>query len=123
MKFRYILCSGLFALSGFAQAAESLCMQKEKEIQHEIDLAKQHDNQRRVTGLERALTEARAGCSDAKLTAAHQEKIRQHQQEVAERERDLKEARDKGDSKKIAKREKKLAEARDELKTLEAAPY
>ncbi|RWR01037.1 hypothetical protein ED28_16445 [[Pantoea] beijingensis] len=123
MKVLFTLCFGLFSLSSFVQAAEPLCAQKEQRIQQEIDFAKQHNNQRRVTGLERALTEARAGCTDAGLTAAHQEKIKEHQQEVARRERDLKEAQDKGDSDKIAKREKKLTEARKELKTIEAAPY
>ncbi|MFS2221216.1 DUF1090 domain-containing protein [Pantoea sp. B65] len=123
MKLRYILCSALFSLSGFAQAAETLCQQKEQAIQHEIDMARKHDNQRRITGLERALTEARAGCSDTKLKAAHQEKIKQHKKEVAERERDLSEARAKGDREKIAIREKKLTEAREELKTLQATPY
>ncbi|MBP2168391.1 vacuolar-type H+-ATPase subunit I/STV1 [Erwinia toletana] len=123
MKLRYILCSALFSLSGFVQAAEPLCLQKEQAIQHEIDMARKHDNQRRITGLERALTEARAGCTDAKLKSEHQEKIKQHQQEITQREHDLKEARDKGDSDKITKREKKLAEAREELKSTEAAPY
>lgn len=123
MKLRYVFCLALFSVSGLAQAAEPLCQQKEQAIQHEIDMAKQHNNQRRVTGLERALTEARAGCTDAKLKAAHQDKIKQHKQEIAERERDLTEARDKGDSDKISKREKKLTEAREELKAVEAAPY
>lgn len=123
MKLRTVFCLALFSLPALAQAAEPLCLQKEQAIQHEIELAKQHNNPRRVTGLERALTEARAGCTDAKLKAAHQEKIKQHKDEIAEREHDLTEAKDKGDKDKIAKREKKLAEARDELKTIEAAPY
>ena len=68
-------------------------MQKEKTIEQEIAAAKQHDNQRRVNGPERALTEVQANCSDEKLKAAHQENIKDKQREVAEREQDLKDAR------------------------------
>lgn len=75
MKTRTLLGLALFSLTTFAHAADSLCLQKEQGIQHEIELAKKHDNQRRVTGLERALTEAKAGCTDEKLKAQHQEKL------------------------------------------------
>ena len=44
-------------------------------------------------------------------------------EEIAERQRDLAEAKQKGDADKIAKRERKLAEARAELKELEARDY
>ena len=124
MRYRTILGLSLFSLTTFAQAADSLCLQKEQEIQHEIELARQHDNQRRVTGLERALTEARAGCTDDKLKAHHQEKIKEQQQKVAERQKELDQERADGDDKeKIAKRERKLAEAKRELKEAQAAPY
>ncbi|MEJ1268722.1 DUF1090 family protein [Pantoea ananatis] len=36
--------------------AQSLCQQKEQDIQREIEMAQKHNNQRRVNGLERALT-------------------------------------------------------------------
>ena len=105
-------------------AAESLCQQKEQDIQHEIAMAKQHNNQRRVNGLERALTEVRANCSDKELKASHQTRIKAQREKVAERERELKEERQEGDDKeKIAKRERKLEEARQELKKLQAEPY
>ncbi len=123
MKYR-LLGLSLFTLTTFAQAEESLCLQKEQDIQHEIDLARQHDNPRRVTGLERALTEARAGCTDAKLRDNHQAKIKAHQQKVDERQKELdREKADGDDGKKIAKREQKLAEAKHELKEVLAAPY
>ena len=105
-------------------AAESLCQQKEQDIQHEIAMAKQHNNQRRVNGLERALTEVHANCSDKELKASHQARIKAQREKVAERERELKEERQEGDDKeKIAKRERKLEEARQELKKLQAEPY
>ena len=119
-----LLGFALVSLSGSTLAAESLCQQKERDIQHEINLARQHDNQRRVNGLQRALTEARASCTNGKLKAAQQERIKAQQQKVAEREHELKEERQKGDDKeKVAKRERKLEEARQELKKLQAEPY
>jgi len=124
MKNKLLLGIVLFSLSGSLMAAESLCQQKEQDIQHEIEMAKKHNNQRRVNGLERALTEVRAGCTDKKLKASHLEKINAQKQKVAERERELKEERDEGhDKDKTAKREHKLEEARQELKKLQAEPY
>ncbi|MCG7367012.1 DUF1090 domain-containing protein [Pantoea tagorei] len=124
MKHQLLLGLALFSLSGSLMAAESLCQQKEQDIQHEIAMAKQHNNQRRVNGLERALTEVRANCSDNKLKASHQARIKAQQEKVAERERELKEERQDGDDRdKIAKRERKLEEARQELKKLQAEPY
>ena len=124
MKHQLLLGLALFSLSGSLMAAESLCQQKEQDIQHEIAMAKQHNNQRRVNGLERALTEVRANCSDNKLKASHQARIKAQREKVAERERELNEERQDGDDKeKIAKRERKLEEARQELKKLQAEPY
>ncbi|WP_067704003.1 MULTISPECIES: DUF1090 domain-containing protein [unclassified Erwinia] len=124
MKYRTILGLSLLTLTTFSHAAASLCQQKEQAIQHEIDLARQHDNQRRVNGLERALTEARAGCTDEKLKSLHQEKIKEHQQKVEERQKELdKEKADGDDRKKITRREQKLAEAKRELKEVQAARY
>ncbi|MGX9238991.1 DUF1090 domain-containing protein [Pantoea ananatis] len=124
MKHILLLGITLFSLSGSLMAAQSLCQQKEQDIQREIEMAQKHNNQRRVNGLERALTEVRAGCTDKKLKASHLEKINAQKEKVAERERELKEERDEGhDKDKIAKRERKLEEARQELKKLQAEPY
>ena len=124
MKQQLLLGAILFSLSGSLLAAESLCQQKQQDIQREIEMAKQHDNQRRVTGLERALTEVRAHCTDEKLKSAHAERIEAQQHKVAERERELQQDRQEGkDQEKIGKRERKLEEARQELKKLQAEPY
>ncbi|MBE5254122.1 MAG: DUF1090 domain-containing protein [Enterobacterales bacterium endosymbiont of Blomia tropicalis] len=124
MKHKLLLGFTLFSLSGSLMAGESLCQQKEENIMQEIDMAQKHNNQRRVNGLERALTEVRANCTDKKLEAAHLERINTQKQKVAERERELKAERQDGkDKDKIAKREQKLEEARRELKKLQAEPY
>lgn len=123
MKYRLILAASVLTLSTFAQA-ESLCQHKEQSIKQELEIARKHDNQRKVDGLERALSEVLEHCTDDGLKKSHQEKIRKHEEKVAERQKELQQERDKGgDSKKIAKREKKLAEAQHELKEVQAAPY
>ncbi len=124
MKHPLLLGAILFSLSGSLMAAETLCQQKEHDIQREIEMAKQHNNQRRVNGLERALTEVQADCSDKKLKSAHAERVAAQKHKIAERERELQESRKDGDDKqKIEKRERKLMDARQALKKLEAEPY
>ncbi|PIJ50224.1 hypothetical protein BL250_12570 [Erwinia sp. OLTSP20] len=124
MRFTMIIAASVMMLSGVVQAADSLCQQKSDAIQHEIELAKKHNNQRRVNGLERALTEAQSNCSDKKLRDAHQEKIAAQRAKVKEREHELAKERAKGDdADKLEKRQHKLTEARSELKKLESTPW
>ena len=122
MKYRIALALTLFSLST-ASFATSLCLEKEKDIQREISYAEKHNNQNRINGLKKALSEVKANCSDKELRASHQKKIAAQKDEVAERRRDLQEAKEKGDADKIAKREKKLKEAQDELNALESRDY
>ncbi|ECG8592242.1 DUF1090 domain-containing protein [Salmonella enterica subsp. salamae] len=122
MKYRIALAITLFTLSASGYA-NTLCQEKEQAIQKEISYAEKHNNQRRIEGLNKALTEVRANCTDDKLRAEHQKKIVKQKGEIAERQRDLAEAKTKGDADKIEKRERKLAEAQDELKKLEASDY
>ena len=93
MKYRIALAVSLFALSAGSYAT-TLCQEKEQNILKEISYAEKHQNQNRIDGLNKALSEVRANCSDSQLRAD-----------------------------KIAKRERKLAEAQEELKKLEARDY
>ncbi|CEJ63759.1 MULTISPECIES: DUF1090 domain-containing protein [Citrobacter] len=122
MKYRIALAMSLFALSA-GSYANSLCQEKEQDIQREISYAEKHNNQSRINGLNKALSEVRANCTDSKLRANHQKKIAEQKNEIAERQRDLAEAKQKGDADKVAKRERKLAEAQKELKELETRDY
>lgn len=122
MKYRIALALTLFSLST-ASFATSLCLEKEKDIQREISYAEKHNNQNRINGLKKALSEVKANCSDKELRASHQKKITEQKEEVAERRHDLQEAKEKVDADKIAKREKKLKEAQEELKALESRDY
>ena len=122
MKYRIALALALFSLSTASQAA-SLCQEKAQDIQKEIRYAEKHINQSRIDGLNKALSEVRASCTDSKLRADHQEKIADQKEEIAEREQDLQEAKQKGDADKVTKRESKLKEAQEELQALEARDY
>ena len=115
MKYRIALAVSLFALSAGSYAT-TLCQEKEQNILKEISYAEKHQNQNRIDGLNKALSEVRANCSDSQLRAKQKD-------EVAERQQDLAEAKQKGDADKIAKRERKLAEAQEELKKLKARDY
>lgn len=122
MKYRIVLALALASLSASA-AATSLCQEKEQDIQREIGYAEKHNNQNRIDGLKKALSEVQAHCTDGKLRADHQEKIAEQKDEVREREQDLKEAKQKGDADKVAKRAHKLQEAKKELNALESRAY
>ncbi|MCI1898942.1 MAG: DUF1090 domain-containing protein [Enterobacter sp.] len=122
MKYRITLAIALFSIST-ASFASTLCQQKEQEIQREIGYAEKHNNQHRIDGLKKALSEVKSNCTDSKLRAEHKEKIAEQKDEIEERRQDLKEAKEKGDADKIAKREEKLKEAQEELKALEARDY
>ncbi|HCB1499609.1 uncharacterized protein DUF1090 [Klebsiella oxytoca] len=122
MKHRIALILVLTSLSTSAFAI-SPCQEKEQDIQREISYAEKHHNQNRIDGLNRALSEVRANCSDSKLKAEHQQKIAKQQAEIAERQSDLREAEQKGDADKISKRQHKLDEAQQELKALQSREY
>ena len=122
MKYRITLALALLSLSS-ASFATSLCQEKENDIQREISYAEKHNNQHRINGLKKALSEVKANCTDDELRADHKKKIDKQKDEIAERRHDLEEAKEKGDADKIAKREKKLKEAQEELKALESRDY
>lgn len=122
MRYRIVLALSLLSLSVASQAV-SLCQEKEQDILREISYAEKHNNQSRVDGLNTALKELKANCTDSKLRADHQKKIAEQKEEVAERQQDLTEAQQKGDADKVTKREHKLKEAQEELRALEARDY
>lgn len=74
MKYRIAFAITLFTLSA-GSYANTLCQEKEQDIQKEISYAEKHNNQNRINGLNKALSELRANCTDSKLRADHQKKI------------------------------------------------
>ncbi|MGC3985247.1 MAG: DUF1090 domain-containing protein [Pseudorhodoferax sp.] len=112
-----VLCASLLLLGALpAAAAESAaCAARRSHIESQISEAQARGRTREVRGLQRALKANQANCSDAVLAREREERIAKAEHEVAERERDLRDAEGKGDRRKIAQRTEKLAEARSEL--------
>lgn len=108
-----------------AQAADSCagqrgCDAKRCQIERQLADARAHKNHNRIAGLERALAETRANCSDASLRQQREQKVDKARADVTAREADLREAQARGDAGKMAKRQRKLDAARAELKAAEA---
>ena len=116
---------GVMALPAWAD--NPACQYKAAEIQNQIDYARQHGNEHRVRGLERALANVQAHCKDANLLRDKQEEIREQEEDIQERINEIAEKRSEGRQDKVQKLEKKLerdqaelAQRQDELKELQA---
>ncbi len=110
--------SSMLPVAATASAANATdpCLQKRADILHQIDQAKQHGNTHRLAGLNKALREQEAHCTPESIRKAREQDVAEARHEVAERERELREAKSDGkDADKIAKREAKLKEAQDDL--------
>ena len=111
----------LGASSAFAGNVD--CATKIRAIETQIDHAKQHGNTSRIAGLQDALANTKANCSNAGLAERADRKMRDAQQdvdkaqaEVREAEGKLREARDTGNAKKIRKAERHLADKQRKLR-------
>ena len=120
----FLLAAVLVSSSAWAApepAAGGTCQAKREEISRNLDEAKAKGQKQRVRGLEHALSEVDAHCSDAKLQAEQQRRIQRQEEAVAARERDLKEAERDGNAKKVARRKSKLLEEQAKLQQLKDA--
>lgn len=113
---------GLLAAPVFAADPAPLtgCAAKRQDITLQIAQAKASGNSDQQAGLENALSENTANCTDASLLKELETKVLDAKREVARRQSDLDKAMSKGDADKINKRKDKLAEARQELKDAHA---
>ncbi|WP_336778478.1 DUF1090 domain-containing protein [Pantoea sp. USHLN256] len=116
-----ILFSALTVTSVQAANPATGCEAKKQDIQQELAMAREHGNAARIAGLEKALHENDAHCTDSGLLKASQDKVAEKQLKVQEREQDLREAQAKGRSDKIDKQQRKLNDARAELKEAQEA--
>lgn len=91
------------------------CAAKRQAISTQIEQAKAHGNSAQQAGLEKALSEVTANCTDASLKKERENKVLDAKHEVSRRQADLDKAMKKGDAEKINKRKDKLAESRKEL--------
>ncbi|NBB10550.1 DUF1090 domain-containing protein [Pseudomonas sp. SLFW] len=122
MKFQSSLIAfaacGLLAAPVFAaEQAPALtgCAAKRQDISTQIEHAKAAGNSYQTAGLEKALSEVTANCTDAGLLKEQEKKVLDAKREVGTRQADLDKAMKKGDPDKINKRKDKLAESRKEL--------
>ena len=91
------------------------CAAKRQAISIQIEQAKAHGNAEQQAGLEKALSEVTANCTDASLRKERENKVLDAKHEVSRRQADLDKAMKKGDADKINKRKEKLAQSRKEL--------
>ena len=108
------------ASNSFAASGLTGCAAKKEEIMTQITAAKAHGNAHRAAGLNTALQEVDAHCSDDSLLRERQEKVSEKLHKVAERAEELKNAQDDGRSDKIAKKQAKLDIAKQELAEAQA---
>lgn len=99
-----------------AADARDPCLKKRANILKQIDQARQRGNDKRVAGLTTALREQEANCSPDSIREAREQDVVEARLKVAERERELQEAKSDGkEADKLARRQAKLDEAKDDL--------
>ena len=111
------LLLGLFCLP--VLASNPACQYKASEIETQIQHAREHGNTHRVRGLERALANVKAHCSDTDLLREKREQIRDQEEDIQEVLAELQEKRADGRQDKVQKLERKLAREREELMQLQ----
>lgn len=120
MVFFGLLATPSFASEGSQDSAG--CMVKQGAIRAQIEQARAAGNTWQQSGLETALTQVKANCTDAGLKKQHTQKVDKARKEVSQRKADLKAAMQSGNVEKINKRKQKLAESQQELETALAQP-
>lgn len=119
-----VLLASIATLS-FAQKAPDAvdpCLKKRQDILTQIAQAKAKGNDKQVAGLNKALKANDANCTPESLRAAREKDVSEARAKVADRDRELTEAKAEGkDKEKIAKREQKLNEAQTELQRAQKA--
>lgn len=113
----FTVCGLLAAPLMAAEPAPELtgCAAKKHEISQQLEQARAHGNSNQVAGLEKALSEVTANCTDSGLKKERETKVLDAKHEVSKRQADLDKAMKRGDPERIDKRKNKLAESRKEL--------
>ncbi|CAN7751511.1 DUF1090 domain-containing protein [Burkholderia sp. CF099] len=114
------LLLGMAAYPMVCTAQTGGCDAKRTSIEREISYAQAHGNAKRVDGLETALAQMNANCTDAVLRSDAQRKVAAAEKKLSERQRELQQAKADGKSaKKIAERQHKVDEAHAELEKVQ----
>lgn len=96
------------------------CEQKFCEINKQLTIAQQQNNPDKIAGLETALRQAKANCTNDKLKQNVIDKINGSKQDIAEYDADLIEAESAGKADKVTKYQKKIAEEENKIKYLKS---
>ncbi|WP_244363897.1 DUF1090 domain-containing protein [Pseudoalteromonas sp. K222D] len=94
------------------------CEKKFCEIESQLTIAKEHGNKYKIEGLKKALHAAKANCSEKILKEDLIEKINDANNDIAEYEEDLLDAKQAGKSDKVSKYQKKITAEKLKLKHL-----
>lgn len=106
-------------IASSACAGLSGCERKFCEIEVQIEDARANGNPHTAEGLSKALAEARSGCSDASLRRDLLEDIDEAKNDIAEYEKELREAMEAGKESKLSKYREKIAQERIKLERLQ----
>ena len=113
----------LLAISSFSFANENCetlkgCAQKVCQVEKQISIAKETGNDHKIDGLNEALNEINAHCSDDKIISSLEDDLAKANDELKEHQEELKEAQaeEKGD--KIEKYNEKIKEDEAEISAL-----
>ena len=113
----------VLSLTAFtATFAEASCEKKIAVLEKKIEVAKQYDNANKVKGLEEALENTKANCTEEKLQEKKAKKIEKQKEDVKEAKKDLEQAKQENKkAEKIKKKQRKLKKAEKELKEAQEA--
>ncbi|WP_083953395.1 DUF1090 domain-containing protein [Thauera butanivorans] len=118
-KPRHAIAVLLGGIAFSAHADNPACQQKATEIEQQIEYAKSHGNTHRLQGLERALANVKAHCTDQALIRDKKDEIREQEEEIREILEEIREKQSEGRYDKLVKLERKLERERAEKDVLE----
>ena len=98
--FAFFTCLSATAPALAQEPALTGCAAKRQELSQQIQQAHAAGNTQQEAGLQKALRENQAHCTDASLSKQRQEKVSNAQREVTEREARFEESRSQGQCKK-----------------------
>ena len=110
----FVMLAGVVTMP-LAHASDMLCEDKTADVQEQLEYAREHGNQHRIDGLQRALDAIEAQCTNEGVLDDAAKDVRESQKEVQERQADLEEALSEGDAGDIETRRAKLEDATREL--------
>jgi chromosome segregation ATPase len=124
-KLTFISTLILAGMINIAHAGNSDCATKRAALEKEIGIAQHYGNSAKVNGLQQALAEVKAHCTNESVIASAQrdiakleKKLAEKQADIREAEADLREAQANGQQNKVAKYQRKISEKQADLQEI-----